>query len=187
MQKSDSLVTIRFFFRTVVHTKQFTMKKIFFPAFLVILFGSCTKQSGTYPVVTTIEERTGHVEIHVVVLNKAGDLLYGDSSFTFHLSPDYKTNGTDSAAIVNQLIHVNQVVNHGAPKDIENYPYTGYYSDSTIHGNVVTENTISAAAISDKAGVDNWVRKICDKGYAVHTHIETNTKCGRLKIIYPNL
>src|ERR1043165_167972 len=98
------------------------MKKIFFVAALSILLSSCSKQSPTYPVISKTEERTGHVEIHVLILNKTGESFYGDSSFTFHLSPDYKTNGTDSATIVNQLIHVNQVVNHGVPKDIEHYP-----------------------------------------------------------------
>lgn len=163
------------------------MKKFFLIASTISLFYSCSKESGQLPSSAPLELRKGHVEIHVVVLNNQGEIILGDTSFTYHISPDYKTNGIDSAVIVNQLIHVNQVVNHGAPKDIEHYPYTDYYSDSTINGNVITENTISIANITDKAGVLNWVRKICDNGYALHTHMETNTQYGRLKLIYPNL
>ena len=164
------------------------MKNIWYTAGIFIFLVSCTKQSSTLPVSTStsVEQKTGIVEIHVVILSEKGEASFDDSSFTFHLSPDYQTNGTDSATIVKQLIHVNQVENHGAPKDLSHYPYTKYDVPSA-NGNIITENPISISGLTNTAGVKNWVTRICDNGYAPHTHIETNTKYTRLKLIYPNL
>jgi hypothetical protein len=161
------------------------MKKLFLLAITVVC-ASCTKQSATITTPVTEEQKTGVVELHVVILSDKGEAAYGDSSFTFHLSPDYKTNGTDSATIVNQLIHVNQVENHGAPKDLAHYPYTKYDVPS-VNGNIITENPISISGLTNITGVNKWVTQICDHGYAPHTHKTTNTKYTRLKLIYPNL
>ena len=153
---------------------------------IAVLCASCTKQSDTTGAANPVEQKISKVEIHVVILSDKGEAAFDDSSFTFHLSPDYKTNGTDSATIVNQLIHVNAVENHGAQKDLAHYPYTAYNIYSA-HGNIITENPISVSGITNTAGVNDWVTRICDHGYAPHTHIMTNTKYTRLKLIYPNL
>ena len=155
-------------------------------ALVIFIIVSCTKQTATTPAVISRDLKSGIVEIHVVILSEKGEAAFDDSSFTFHLSPNYQTNGTDSATIVNQLIHVNQVENHGAPKDLVHYPYTKYDVPSN-NGNIITENPISISGLSNTSDLKQWITRICDNGYAPHTHIESGTKYTRLKLIYPNL
>lgn len=130
------------------------------------------------------------VEIHVGILSATGERSYGDSSFTYHLTDGYQvSNSADSSIIVSQLVYVNQVLNHGAPKDSIKFPYTFFFpvADSK-RGNKISENLVSIKNLRDTTGVHNWLIRVCDQGYGKHTHVEMDKSHKlSLKIIYPNL
>ncbi len=150
---------------------------------LLLLLSSCTKQD-----IVTVSERYSRNEIHGGVLSITGDNKYDDSSFVYFLSSDFKTNGYDSATIVSHLVHVNQVVNHGASKDLAHYPYIKYDVPNK-NGNVITENPVSMIyANSDTATVNNWYKRITSNGYGAPTHSEVDkAHFLELKEIFPNL
>ncbi len=169
------------------------MKQILLLSFFLLT--ACTKQS---PILQeelpcnyysdTTDERYSRNEMHGGIFGPTGDTHFADASFVYYLSPDYQINGYDSASIINQAKYVNQVINHGAPKDSINYPYTKF-DVPNIHGNIITENPVSIKfANTDTATANHWYKRILTNGYGAPTHYEVDkSHYLELKAIFLNL
>jgi len=159
---------------------------------IIILFSGCTKENSLAPQpqgATDVNDlRVGRSEIHIAVLSfNSGETKFGNKGYTFHLSANYQDSGnTDSATIVNQLWHVNDVCNYGASQDKHHYPYANYLFNN-YQGNKIAEIPISIKLVQDTAAAKIWITRICDNGYAPHTLLMNNTPNDLLKVIYPNL
>jgi len=171
------------------------MKQLFIPIILILSFTACTKDnvlvpqdSDDYSVAQWMEDaKIARSEIHIAILSAKGDERFGAKNYTFHLSADYENPAVmDSDTLVRQLWHVNDVCNHGATQDKPHYPYANYLFHN-YNGNRIAEIPISLKAVTDTAAAKDWIVRVCDNGYAPHTHLMYNTPNDYVKIIYPNL